>query len=172
MLSQKSYQSRLTNFKRRLGLEGDRDLYVLINVVSSPFPRIANFTRTIAEDLKEIKEEVKISQLRNTVTPTYHRSIVQGTGPVYLAHLPMFSMADHRYQLIITGDLPDNVMEKYVAKCKECPGQYFTLANATEAILEDMVIAGEFDAVMDISLPPSDGCVNFSLFLIDSSPYC
>lgn len=160
VLSQKSYQKCLTHFKERLGLAGDEDLYVLINVVSSPFPMIANFTRTIAQDLKNIiEQEVKISQLRNTITPTFHGFIMQGTvqNSVYLTHLPMFNMADHRYQLIITGDLPQDVMDAYVAGRQAHPGQYFTLANATKAVLEDMISVGEFDAVIDIGMPPSDG---------------
>ena len=171
-LSQKSYQKCLTHFKERLGLVGDQDLYVLINVVISPFPMISNVTNTVIKALRKIiEEEVKVSQLRNTITPTYHGFIVQGTDSVYFTHLPMYNMADHRYQLIITGDLPEDVMKKYVAEREARPGQYFTLANASKAVLEDMISAGEFDAVMDIGMPPSDGCVTSSCSLVYSSSY-
>jgi len=40
---------------------------------------------------------------------------------------------------------------------KEHPGQFFTLANAKPEVLVDMVEAGQFDAVIDIGMPPSDG---------------
>ncbi|KIM24449.1 hypothetical protein M408DRAFT_75992 [Serendipita vermifera MAFF 305830] len=165
-LSQKSYQKCLTHFKERLGLVGDQDLYALINVGTSAFPLMANFTRIIAQDLRNIiEEEVEVSQPRNTITPTYHGFIMQGTDSVYLTYLPMFNMANHRYQLIITGDLPEDVMGKYVAGRRADPGHYFTLSNAKAAILEDMVSAGEFEAVIDIGMPPSNGCVYSSRLL-------
>ena len=162
-LQQLTYTTCLDKFKERLCLDsrvGRQDLYTLINVVSSPFPTEANFTAEIAGALqKVIEEEVKISQFRNTITPTFHGFIMQGTSRVHLVHLPMFNMADHRFQLIITGDLPPDILKKYVAARKERPGQYFTLANAKPEILMTMVEAGRFDAVIDIGIPPSNGYV-------------
>ncbi|TFK69899.1 PLP-dependent transferase [Pluteus cervinus] len=157
-LSQSAYGSCLTTFKKRLGLVGNQDLYTLINVVSSPFPTEGNFSRTIADALETvIKEEVEISQFRNTLTPTFHGFVLQGTDKLYGTHLPMFNMADHRYQLIITGDLPADIMKKYVAARAANPGQFFTLGNVKPAKLLDMVNAGEFEAVIDKGLPPDDG---------------
>jgi hypothetical protein len=157
-LAQSAYTECLDNFKERLGLVGNQDLYTLINVVISPFPTEGNFTAEIAGALQNvIEEEVKISQFRNTITPSFHGFVMQGTSSVYLVHLPMFNMADHRYQLIITGDLPADVLHKYITARKEHPKQFFTLGNAKPGILMDMIELGKFEAVIDIGLPPSDG---------------
>jgi hypothetical protein len=159
-LQQSTYTTCLDKFKERLCLVGNQDLYTLINVVSSPFPTEANFTAQIAGALqKVIEEEVQISQFRNTIAPTFHGFIMQGTSHVHLVHLPMFNMADHRFQLIITGDLPPDILQKYVAARKAHPGQFFTLANAKPEVLMTMVEAGRFDAVIDIGMPPADGYV-------------
>lgn len=171
--SEKEYGKCLTNYKRRLGLDVNlkQDLYSLINAVSSPFPTEANFTAEIAKAFQHVvEEEVVISKYRNTITPTLHGFIMQGTTKLFFTHLPMFNMADHRYQLIITGDLPADIMAKYVAARKANPGQYFTLGNAKSLILEEMIKAGRFDAVIDKGMPPSDGYVQFTAFSIYSVP--
>ncbi|CAG8812966.1 4702_t:CDS:2, partial [Cetraspora pellucida] len=59
-LKQSAYGHCLTSFKNRLGLKGDQDLYVLINVVMSPWPTEFDFiytlTNTFKESLKELAE--------------------------------------------------------------------------------------------------------------------
>jgi hypothetical protein len=124
--SQQSYRDCLKTYKRRLGLnpEDPTDLYSLINVVMSPFPTEMNFTRTIINALRKvIEEEVAISVQWNTVSPTYHGFVMQGTDKLFLVHLPMFNMENHRYQLIITGDLSESDMAKYVEARKANPSQ-------------------------------------------------
>jgi hypothetical protein len=160
-LTQASYKTCLTDFKTRLGLVGDQDLYTLVNVVMSPFPTEGNFTREIADSLQEvIEEEVKTSRYRNEVTPGFHGFVMQGTKnakTVFLVHLPMFNMANHRHQLIITGDLPPDVMTKYKQARTDFPDQYFTLGNASKETLSTLLMYKEFDAVIDKGLPPPDG---------------
>ena len=156
--TQDSYKTCLTNFKTRLGLVGAQDLYVLVNVVMSPFPTEGNFTRTIADSLQEvIEEEVQTSRYRNELTPDLHGFVMQGTKKLFLVHLPMFNMANHRYQLIITGDLPTTVMDKYKQARLDFPDQYFTLGNASKETLSTLLANGKFDAVIDKGLPPPDG---------------
>lgn len=156
--SQKAYGKCLDNYKERLGLKGQQDLYVLINVVMSPFPTEFNFTAKIAAALKHvIEEEVQISQFRNTVTPDMHGFIMQGTDKLYLVHLPMFNMANHRYQLIITGDIPAAKMEEYRNARAAMPNKYFTLGTAEATTLGDILRNKKFKAVINKGLPPSDG---------------
>ena len=82
---------------------------------------------------------------------------MQGIDKVYLVHLPMFYMANHRYQVIITGDLPPDVMDIYVAAKKKNPGQFFTLSNQDDATLPELISeGGSFKAVIDIGLPKPD----------------
>jgi hypothetical protein len=157
-LKQSKYGECLTNFKERLGLSGQQDLYVLVNVVMSPFPTQCNFTRQIADSLqKVIQEEVLISRYRNQVTPDFHGFLMQGTEKVFLVHLAMFNMANHRYQLIITGDLPDVVMQDYQQARLDFPNEYFILANKSKETLSDILENKTFKAVIDKGMPPPDG---------------
>jgi len=159
---QDSYAECLTHFKKRLGLKGKQNLYTLINVVSSPFPTTHNFTSHIASELERIiEEEVKISQFRNKVTPDLHGFVLQGTDKLYLVHLPMFNLANHRYQLIISGDLPADIMAKYVEARKQSPEQVFVLGNTAKESLEQMLKQGWFDAVIHKGLPGSGKGKNF-----------
>lgn len=57
-LSQTAFGEALSNFKRRLGLEGDEDLFVLVNVSMSPFPTEANFVSTLAQTFQGIANDV------------------------------------------------------------------------------------------------------------------
>jgi hypothetical protein len=54
-LSQEEYGPCLTTFKRRIGLSGQEDLFVLVNVTMSPFA--AKFTHTLANAFREVAEE-------------------------------------------------------------------------------------------------------------------
>lgn len=58
VLKQKSLGAALTNYKRRLSLEGDEDLFVLVNVSMSPFPTETNFISSLAEAFKQTANEV------------------------------------------------------------------------------------------------------------------
>lgn len=89
--------------------------------------------------------------------PDLHGFVMQGTERVFLVHLPMFQMANHRYQLIITGTLPPKVMDVYKAARAKNPAQFYTLANVNPAILMDIVReGGSFDAVINTGFP-ADG---------------
>ena len=157
-LKQSKYGQCLTNFKERLGLSGPQDLYVLVNVVMSPFPTQSNFTRQIADSLqKVIQEEVLTSRYRNQVTRDFHGFVMQGTQKVFLVHLAMFNMANHRHQLIITGDLPADVMVKYNKARLDFPNNYFTLANESKETLKVLLKNKKFKAVIDKGMPPPDG---------------
>jgi hypothetical protein len=156
--SDKAYGKCLDNFKQRLGLKGKQDLYVLVNVVMSPFPTECDFTAKLATALQDvIEEEVKISKFRNTVTPDMHGFIMQGTDKLHLVRLPMFNMANHRHQLIITGDIPPAKMDEYRKVRAALPQQYFTLGTAEATTLGDILRDKKFKAVINKGLPPSDG---------------
>lgn len=58
----KRYGSTLERFKKRMGLEGDGDLFVLSNTSMSPWPTAGNFLKTIVDEFKRIaEEEIKVS---------------------------------------------------------------------------------------------------------------
>jgi len=57
VLSQKEYGACLTKFKERLGLSGQEDLFVLVNVSMSPFTSPSNFEQVLADAFREVAEE-------------------------------------------------------------------------------------------------------------------
>ncbi|KAK6515221.1 hypothetical protein TWF506_007564 [Arthrobotrys conoides] len=157
--SQKNYGECLTAYKRRLGLEGPDDLCSLLNVTMSPWPTDGNFlTDVVVAGFKEIvQEEAHYAIARNTTSPDLHGFVMQGDSPLHLVHLPMFNMKNHRYQLIITGDLPADVFEKYKSEKAAHPEAVYLLGNKNPDILEEILKATEFEAVIDKGFPPEDG---------------
>ncbi|CAG8801659.1 31807_t:CDS:2, partial [Racocetra persica] len=120
----------------RLGLKVDenQDLYALVNVVMSPFPTAGNFFSQLTENFKQILEEEKCIY-RNKVTPDIHGFIIQGIEKIYLVHLPMFNMENHRYQLILQAELPKEIMDEYIKEREDNPKQGFILGNQDKTTL-------------------------------------
>ena len=59
--TQKDYKECADKFKVRLGLEGQQDLFVLRNVVMSPFTTTRNFVSDLVDEFKVVLErEVKV----------------------------------------------------------------------------------------------------------------
>ncbi|CAG8690205.1 36744_t:CDS:10, partial [Racocetra persica] len=74
---QSAYGHCLTNFKNRLGLKGDQDLYVLINVVMSPWPTEFGFISILTNAFKQsLKELAELSAIRNAKIPIYSSRIL------------------------------------------------------------------------------------------------
>jgi hypothetical protein len=58
------YGTCAENYKARVGVKGPKDLFVLRNVVMSPFPTDGNFIKTLAEKFKEVAaKEVEVCNL-------------------------------------------------------------------------------------------------------------
>ncbi|KAG9084859.1 hypothetical protein FS749_004894 [Ceratobasidium sp. UAMH 11750] len=139
--------------KRLLGLEGNQDLDILVNCVMSPFPTATNFTKSIADEFQRIAgEEIKACLFRNIVTAADFRFIVQGTDKLYLSLLPMFNMANYRHQLILSCDVPANVMTAYREAREKDPSVFVTLGSAEKIKLEEL-LSGSFRGVMNKGLP-------------------
>ena len=168
VFGQVAYGESLTDFKTRLELdpESPQDLYTLVNVVMSPWPTMDNLTGTIVKALKGVvEEEVKISLFRNTVTPDLHGFVMQGTDRLYLVHLAMYNMENHRYQLIITGDLPEDVMKQYTNEREKNPQQVYILGTAKTERLSEILKSGEFGAVIHRGIPPEDAPYDISYIM-------
>ncbi|KAN0127422.1 Pyridoxal phosphate-dependent transferase [Lactarius tabidus] len=111
-LSQEAYGTCLTKFKRRIGLDGQEDLFVLVNVSMSPFA--ANFTHVLADAFREAaEEEVKISVERNQLVPARRAFVMQGNGPVSLVHMPYIGASSQRQQCILNGELSGVGLKAY-----------------------------------------------------------
>lgn len=164
VLLQSLYQDCLTDFKDRLQLSDSQtlyqDLYTLVNVVMSPFPTIDNLTSKICDDLKQvIREERVVSVYRNTLTDDDHGFIMQGPSTaLYLIHLAMFYMENHRMQLIITGDLDTTLQNAYDNSKNDSAnaGKYFVLGTKNKTTLQKILKDKAFDAVIFDHIPSGD----------------
>ncbi|KAL7935760.1 pyridoxal phosphate-dependent transferase [Trichoderma chlorosporum] len=143
-----TYGKCLETYKRRLQLvhEGSPargDLAYLVNVTMSPYPTDRDFLSTLVEDFRRVaNEEVKKSIIRNKIEPDFHGFVMQGLDQIHLVHIPMFNMANHRWQLIITADFPEDVKQRYQQLRKENPNKFYTVANFDKDLLEDMIAPG------------------------------
>ncbi|KAI9435576.1 pyridoxal phosphate-dependent transferase [Lactarius indigo] len=112
ILSQEEYGTCLTKFKQRIGLCGQEDLFFLVNVSMSPFT--ANFAHVLANAFRETaEEEVKISVERNRLAPARRAFVLQGSGPIYLVHMPYLGAASQRQQCILNGELSGVGLKAY-----------------------------------------------------------
>ncbi|KZS98838.1 hypothetical protein SISNIDRAFT_403791, partial [Sistotremastrum niveocremeum HHB9708] len=147
VLSQAAYQDSLDVYKARLGLRGQQDLYVLVNTNMSPFATEFGILKEIMKALTSIiEEEVDVALYRNTLKPARHDFVMQGTEKIFLANLPMYNMENHRQQLVITGDLPDEVKQEYVDQRAQNPNALFVLRNTNDLTLDEVLSTGEFRA--------------------------
>ncbi|CAG8526110.1 15098_t:CDS:2 [Acaulospora colombiana] len=154
LLSQSTYGDCLKDFKRRLGLKGDQDLYILVNVIMSPFPTMGNFIGELADEFKKVVEEEAQASIKcNKPSPDHHGFVMQGTDSLYLVHLPMFNMENHNHQLILQAELPPEIMKKYVEARQQDPNLIILLGNIEETTLGDMISKKEFKAEIYKGLP-------------------
>ncbi|GBB93074.1 hypothetical protein RclHR1_02100023 [Rhizophagus clarus] len=149
-LKQENYGDCLKNFKNRLGLKGNQDLYVLINVVMSPWATEFELLNELTEKFKsKLQDFVKLSTIRNTVEPDEHAFVIQGTDKLYFTHLPMFQMENHRQQVIFTADLPQKTKEDYEEARKKNPSHIYFLGNKNKMTLDDIACDGHtFEGVI------------------------
>ncbi|CAE6344214.1 unnamed protein product [Rhizoctonia solani] len=152
-MEDKVYGECCTRLKERLGVVGAQDLDILVNCVMSPFPTVANFTKSIADAFKKIAhEEIERCLFRNTVTEDDFRFVLQGTDKPYLTLLPMFNMANYRHQLILSCDIPAGVMDTYRAERAKDPKATFFIGTTKDVKL-DSILAGSFEAMLEKGLP-------------------
>ncbi|THH16278.1 hypothetical protein EW146_g4346 [Bondarzewia mesenterica] len=105
VFAQSDYKDCATHFKNRLGLRGNQDLFVLRNVVMSPFSTSGNFVQELADNFRNVlKQELKVVRLRGELKDT-HEFLIQGRDKLYLVHLPCFHRASRRYQLVVSGNV-------------------------------------------------------------------
>ncbi|PLB48502.1 PLP-dependent transferase [Aspergillus steynii IBT 23096] len=159
-MSQASYGRSLDQFKRRLGLKGSGDLYVLINVTMSPWPSAYNFVEHLAEKFRDQAEkDMEAAVRRNVAFPDLHGFIIQGYrgDRICGVHLPMFNMQNHRKQLVVSCKLPREVHDKLIGYKESDPNMYFTFGNQDPEILSDFISRGSFKGVVQRGIPGMPG---------------
>jgi hypothetical protein len=128
-------------FKRRLGLpQCDRSLFVLRNVVMSPFPTDNDFISTMIQYFRSVVEDgVRVCRKRNARGPAIHRFLIQGTDQVFLAYQPSFHIGKHRQQIILAVELDDQAKSDYTDVRESNPEDPIFLKSSEEIDLQQVV---------------------------------
>lgn len=161
------YGECAAKFKERLGLEDSKqDLFVLRNVVMSPFPTEKDFIAELAGIFKKVATEAvkvsdptemdihiktvpkhprltcfiyKVSRGRNEETKGIHSFLMQGENPVCLLHKPSFHVANHRRQTILEVELPRAAQDWYSTLKSQYPGEIFTFKTVKDVDLTEEI---------------------------------
>ncbi|CAN8102060.1 unnamed protein product [Discula destructiva] len=135
------YGDCLKNFKRRLGLkDGPQELFVLRNVVMSPWPTEKDFIGHLADIFKETAENaVKICRERNEITESGHTFLVQGDNPVFFLHKPSFHAPNHRRQTLLEVELPAAAKDWYLNLKARIPEEVFAFETTGKVDLNEAI---------------------------------
>jgi len=68
-------------------------------------------------------------------TPDVHGFVMVGIETLFVYHLPMFFMQDHRYQLILQVSLPDYAMKQYIYDRQHHPNEVYIFNNVPEDLM-------------------------------------
>lgn len=118
---QELYGDCAKNYMKRMGLrESGEDLFVIRNVVMSPFPTQNSFIDNIMDSMEDvIEQEVRITRERNRIGNQVAQFLMQGTDKVFLVLQTSFHCANLRQQLIVAADLDDKLKGPYEKLKKE-----------------------------------------------------
>ncbi|KAK4245017.1 L-tyrosine decarboxylase [Corynascus novoguineensis] len=162
LFEHKAYGKCLETLKKRLQLDdgsgpcpGARgDMSFLVNVTMSPWPTDPDFLQNVVNDFRNIANDAMNRCVkRNRLTPDIHGFVMQGLDRIYLVHIPMFHMANHRWQLIVTADYPAEVQKQYRELREKNPDKFYTTANVAKATLDDLLKNGDTEYRMDEGIP-------------------
>ncbi|KAE8143371.1 pyridoxal phosphate-dependent transferase [Aspergillus pseudotamarii] len=128
-------------FKRRLGLpQCDRPLFVLRNVVMSPFPTDNDFISTMVDYFRSVVEDgVRLCRKRNARGPAIHRFVMQGTDEIFLVYQPSFHLGKHRQQIILAVEVEDHAKSDYIEIRESNPEDPIFLKSSVEIDLQQVV---------------------------------
>ncbi|KAK2748783.1 hypothetical protein FQN57_000364 [Myotisia sp. PD_48] len=138
------YGSCAETFKKRLGLkdrkESPQSLFVLRNVVMSPFSSQSDFMGSMIKTFRKVvEEEVEVCLKRNNRGPAIHSFIMQGHEEIFLVYQPSFHLAKHRRQLILAVQLEKDDVEVYRQIKKTTPRSPVILQTYAELSLDDLL---------------------------------
>ncbi|KAJ7325911.1 PLP-dependent transferase [Mycena albidolilacea] len=150
VFGQAEYDECLRNYQRRMGLETDsrQDLFVLRNVVMSPFQGAGNYSNKIAELFKGVlQEEVQIVRDRATVKPETIWFNIFGREKIYLTNAPFFHKASGRNHLVLSADIagPQGVVYKLLTD----NDKMYRCKTLHEVTLDDIINQKQVDVVIN-----------------------
>jgi hypothetical protein len=149
---QRIYRKCADTFKRRLGLETKSgvDLFVLRNVVMSPYTTTDGFIERLSDAFGKIVDD-EIGRLLPFSDPAQkkkHRFLVQGgtnnNDSIYLVYLPRFFMANADSQLILRASLDSASQDAR----KKFPACQFFLETTEEIKFSDLVGSTDLKATL------------------------
>ncbi|KAL8834411.1 MAG: hypothetical protein Q9176_007498 [Flavoplaca citrina] len=140
------------HFKKRLGLAEDEvSLFVLRNVLMTPFPTEGNFIDKMVNIFQEVVEkEVEVCRKRNETMENHHSFILQdGSDKIYLINRSMFYLASRRRQLIASANLDEKSLNTYRDAKKNNPKESYFLSTAQKEDISKTILSdGAFEAVI------------------------
>ena len=170
------------NFMSRLGLTPcAQDLWVLRNVVMSPFPTDQGFMKRIMELFEDIIiDEVRWCRDRNSVKDKNVEFLLRGTDAVFLDFQTSFHAATQRQQIILAAKLQKEVQDNYTAlKNTHTECDFVFSSDATQNIEglikrieegETPEIAGHIKLRGDKAPPDSIACKVQMVRIVKSRP--
>lgn len=131
-------------FMERMGVKkSDQSLFVIRNVVMSPFPTKKDFISTIMRDLESvIREEVEVCRKRNKPGEKHLQFLVQGSpdaSEVYLVFQASFHGVTRRQQVILSGALDDTLKDFYRTRLEESKDSIVMLETDKKRFIEDVI---------------------------------
>ncbi|KAL8997652.1 MAG: hypothetical protein Q9169_003132 [Polycauliona sp. 2 TL-2023] len=140
------------HFKKRLGLAQDEvSLFVLRNVLMTPFPTEGNFIDKMVTIFQEvIEKEVQVCRKRNETKENHHNFIMQdGSDKIYLINRSMFHLASRRRQLIASAEIDEKSLKTYRDAKKNNPTESYILSTAQKENISKTILSdGAFEAVI------------------------
>ncbi|KAH6884277.1 pyridoxal phosphate-dependent transferase [Thelonectria olida] len=173
--SQEDYGSCADAFMKRIGVDkSPQSLFVLRNVVMSPFPTQMDFLDGLMKDFKKvIREQVKVCRKRNKSRDRKIRFLVQGSSTgseVFLAFRTSFHSATRRQQIVLSATL-DQTLQSAYKSLKKSDQEKIVILESTETLsIEETVesIGGRdptFQALTTYRTPPKVGTVTLKSVL-------
>ncbi|KAM0437881.1 hypothetical protein ACHAPT_002246 [Fusarium lateritium] len=131
-------------FMKRMGIQPcQQTLFVLRNVVMSPFPTQMDFLDKLMEDLEEvIKDEVEICRKRNTPGRRKIQFLVQGSpdaSEVFLVFQASFHSVTRRQQVILSAALDEDLRAFYQDLLKDGRDIPVMLESDKKLFIEEVV---------------------------------
>ncbi|EWZ40549.1 hypothetical protein FOXYS1_14235 [Fusarium oxysporum] len=148
------YGSCAHKFMERMGVgKSNQSLFVIRNVVMSPFPTRQNFIDKLMREFEEvIRDEVDKVRKRNDPSQKKVQFLVQGTpgsSEVFLSFQASFHSATRRQQIILSATLDSTLRDFHKELTGGNQDSIVMLESTEKVFIEDVVeVLGSLDVIM------------------------
>ncbi|KAI6764322.1 hypothetical protein HG530_008111 [Fusarium avenaceum] len=131
-------------FMERMGVQKcDQNLFVIRNVVMSPFPTRKGFIDTLMKDLEGvIRKEVQACRKRNKPGKNKVQFLVQGSpgsSEVFLSFMPSFHKATKRQQIVLSATLDTTLRDFHKELTGGSQDSIVMLESDEKVLIEEIV---------------------------------